>query len=76
MVFELKLRKIGNPVGMILPKEALAHLKAKCGDVICLTESTGGSFRLFANDPEFARGMKIAESISRRYSNALKELAK
>ena len=26
MVLELKLRKVGNSVGLILPKEALAHL--------------------------------------------------
>ena len=29
MVLELKLRKIGNSVGIVLPKEALAHLKAE-----------------------------------------------
>ena len=31
MVVELKLRKIGNSVGVVLPKEALARLNANEG---------------------------------------------
>ena len=76
MVLELKLRKIGNSVGLVLPKEALARLNADDGDPIYLTESTDGGFRLTASNPEFARKMKAAESLSRRYRNALKELGK
>jgi putative addiction module antidote len=76
MVIELKLRKVGNSVGLVLPKEALARLKADNGDAVYLTETTEGGFRLTASNPEFARKMKLAESLSRRYRNALKELAK
>jgi len=32
MVLELKLRKVGNSVGLVLPKQALAHLRAGEGD--------------------------------------------
>jgi antitoxin component of MazEF toxin-antitoxin module len=39
MVLELKLRKIGNSVGLVLPMEALAHLKVEEGDTGTLTES-------------------------------------
>jgi putative addiction module antidote len=76
MVLELKLRKVGNSVGLVLPKEALAHLNAGDGDALYLTDATDGGFRLTASNPEFARKMKAAESLSRRYRHALKELAK
>jgi putative addiction module antidote len=76
MALELKLRKIGNSVGVILPKEALARLNADDGDAIYLTEATDGGFRVTASNPEFAQKMKVAERLSRRYRNALKELAK
>lgn len=76
MVLELKLRKVGNSLGLILPKEALARLNANNGDAVFLTEVSDGGFRLTASNPEFARKMKAAENLSRRYRNALKELAK
>jgi putative addiction module antidote len=75
MLLELKLRKIGNSVGVVLPKEALAHLKVKEGDSLTLTESQDG-VRLSATNPEFAKSMAVFESLSRRYRNTLRELAK
>lgn len=76
MVVELKLRKIGNSVGVVLPKEALTKLNAGEGDVLFLTDGADGSLRLTASDPGFADKMSVAERISRRYRNALRELAK
>lgn len=76
MVLELKLRKVGNSVGLVLPKEALARLNADNGDAVYLTDTTDGGFRLTASNPEFARKIRTAESLSRRYRHALKELAK
>lgn len=76
MVLELKLRKIGNSVGVVLPKEALARLHANQGDTIVLTETTDGGFRVTATHPGFAEKMARAEKLSRRYRNALRELAK
>ncbi|MGO8699114.1 MAG: AbrB/MazE/SpoVT family DNA-binding domain-containing protein [Limisphaerales bacterium] len=76
MVLELKLRKIGNSVGVVLPKEALARLNADEGDAVYLSETTEGGFRITANNPEFGRKMKVAENLSRRYRHALKELSK
>jgi putative addiction module antidote len=55
MVLKLKLRKVGNSVGFVLPKEALARLNADKGDSVFLTEAADGSFRLTASNPEFAR---------------------
>lgn len=50
MILELKLRKVGNSVGLVLPKEALAHLKVEEGDTVTLTESQDG-MRLTAGNP-------------------------
>lgn len=76
MVLELKLRKIGNSVGVVLPKEALAHLKVQEGDTICVTESPDGSLRVSPTDPEVTRQLEVAQNLVRRYRNALRELAK
>lgn len=76
MVLELKLRKIGNSVGLVLPKEALAHLKAEEGETVLLSESPDGSLRLTTAKPEVSRQMKAAQSIMERYRNTLRELAK
>jgi len=76
MVLELKLRKIGNSVGLVLPKDALSRLDAGEGDAVYLTDAADGGIRLTAANPEFARKLKAAQDLSRRYRNALKELAK
>lgn len=76
MVVELKLRKIGNSLGVVMPKETLARLNATEGDTLFLTETTDRGFRLTATDPNFAETMAVAEKITRRYRNALRELAK
>lgn len=75
MTVELKLRKIGNSLGVVLPKEALAHLKVGEGDVLTLTESPDG-VRLTTSNPEFTKSMAVFESLNRRYRNTLRELAK
>jgi putative addiction module antidote len=75
MVLELKLRKIGNSVGLVLPKQALAHLKAAEGDTLSLTETQDG-LRLTSKNPEFAKTMAVFDKLSRRYHNTLRELAK
>jgi putative addiction module antidote len=75
MVLELKLRKIGNSVGIVLPKQALAHLKVGEGDTVCLTEATDGSVRMTAN-PAVAKQMEVVKDVMHRYRNTLRELAK
>jgi putative addiction module antidote len=77
VVVELKLRKIGNSLGVILPKEALTKLQVQDGDTIVLTDAPDGGVRLTpARKEEFANQMRTAEDIIRRYRNTLAELAK
>jgi putative addiction module antidote len=76
MAIETKIRKIGNSLGIVLPKEALQTLRAEEGDLLYLTESTEGSLRMTPAKPGFAEKTQIADSLMRRYRNALRELAK
>ena len=76
MTLELKLRKIGNSLGVVLPKEALTRLNAGEGDTLVFTESPDGGFRVTLDKDDFAKQMAAAESIASRYRNALRELAK
>ncbi len=76
MVLELKLRKIGNSVGVILPKEALAHLKVGEGDSVSVTEGTDGTLRMSPSKAEVTRQMAVAQDLMKRYRHTLRELAK
>ncbi len=71
----LKLTRVGNSVGVVLPKESLARLKLDVGDTVYLTESPDG-FRLTPYDPEFAAQYAVAENVMKRRRTALRELAK
>ncbi|MBX9816185.1 MAG: transcriptional regulator [Proteobacteria bacterium SG_bin5] len=70
----LKLIKIGNSTGVILPKEVLARLKVEQGEAVYLSEAPEG-FRLTAHDPDFAEAMAAAEKIMREDRDILKVLA-
>ncbi|KMO33028.1 transcriptional regulator [Methylobacterium variabile] len=71
----LKLTGIGNSVGFVLPKEAVARLKVEKGDTVFLTETPDG-YRLTPYDPTFEEQMGKAREIMKRRRNALRELAK
>lgn len=73
-MLKLKLTTVGNSVGVVLPKEVLARLKAQKGDTLYLTETPDG-YEISAYDPEFARQMEAARQVMRRYRNTLRELA-
>jgi putative addiction module antidote len=76
MVLELKLRKVGNSVGVVLPKEALAYLNVREGDTVCVTDSTDGALRLSPTRAQVITQLDAAQDILRRYRNTLRELAK
>lgn len=70
----LKITKIGNSAGIILPKEVLARLRADVGDALFLTEAPDG-VRLSANNPDLAAKMEAAEAIMREDRDILRVLA-
>jgi putative addiction module antidote len=73
---KIEIKKIGNSTGLILPKELLAKLQLKQGDVLFVTELAEGGIKLVPHDPTFERGMEIARKTMKTYRNALRELAK
>lgn len=75
MMFELKLQRFGDSLGVILPEEAVERLGARAGDALYLLEDADGGYRLTANDPELAQKMAKAEEIMDRYRNALRDLS-
>jgi len=71
----LKLTKIGNSVGLILPKEVLARLRLEKGDTVYLTEAADG-YRITPYSPDFEQQMTEARRIMRKRRAVLRELAK
>ncbi|RRJ94704.1 AbrB family transcriptional regulator [Opitutaceae bacterium TAV4] len=76
MNLTLRLRKVGNSYGVILPKEALGYFNVKEGDTLSLTNGIDGSGRLAVSNREMNRQMAIVDDVMRRYRHTLKELAK
>ena len=71
----LKVSRVGNSLGLILPREIVADLAVGKGDRLYLTRSPEG-YRLTKSDPDFERRMTLARRIMTRRHNALRELSK
>jgi putative addiction module antidote len=74
-MINLKIRKIGNSLGVVLPREVLAHLQVQDGDTLFLLKTSDGGYKLTPYDPEFEQKMAKAEDIMSRYRNTLRKLA-
>jgi putative addiction module antidote len=74
-MIKLKVTKIGNSLGVVLPKEALARLKVDQGDSVFLTEAPDG-YRITLYDEQLGIQLAEARDIMRKRRNALRELAK
>jgi putative addiction module antidote len=74
--YSLQIKKIGNSLGLILPKELLARLKLKEGDKLYITEQTERGIKLSPYDPKHVRAMEIARRSFRKYADTYKALAK
>jgi putative addiction module antidote len=72
---ELKLKNIGNSVGVIIPKELLAKLGLSQGDTLYAIETPEG-LRLSTSDPVFEEQMAVARRIMKERWAVLRELAK
>jgi putative addiction module antidote len=72
----LQIKKIGNSVGLILPKELLARLKLKEGDKLHIVEQTERGIKLSPYDPKHAKAMEFARRSFREYADTYRALAK
>jgi putative addiction module antidote len=75
-MIELKVRRIGNSLGVVLPKEVINRLQTADGERLFLIEGSDGSYQLTPYDPVFEKKMTKAENIIARYRNTLRALAK
>ena len=71
----LKVTKIGNSAGIILPKELLSHLNAEVGGTLSVVITPRG-IELSAEEPDFEAQMATAREVMARRKRALRELAK
>jgi putative addiction module antidote len=72
----VKVRKIGNSLGVVIPKDVLARMRVGEGETLYFTEAEDGGVRLTPVDVEFAAQMEAAETIMRADRHVLRELAK
>jgi putative addiction module antidote len=72
----LQIKKIGNSLGLILPKDLLARLKLKEGDKFYVVEQTERGIKLSPYDPKHAEAMEFARRSFRKYADTYKALAK
>ena len=60
-MLKLKVIKVGNSAGVVLPKEVLSHLDVENGDEVFLTATEGGGYNISPLDPGFERQMTLAK---------------
>ena len=74
-MIKVKVTPIGNSMGIVLPKEALAKLNTGKGETLYLVDSPEG-FMLTPYQQNFEKQIDAAEKVMKKYRNALHELAK
>ena len=72
----LQVKKIGNSLGLILPKALLARLRLKEGDKLHVVEQTERGIKLSPYDPKHAKAMEFARRSFREYAETYRALAK
>jgi len=72
---EAKIRKVGNSLGVLLPKQLTDELHLEPGDKITI-ERSGSNIELRPIDPEFEEWAEAYRKVNTDYKDVLKELAK
>lgn len=72
---KLKIRKIGNSLGVVIPAEDLARQKVGEGDVLILSHTPTG-LKLEVYDEDVAQQVEAGRKLAKQYRNTLRELAK
>ncbi len=70
----LKITKIGNSAGVVLPKELLAHLGAQVGEALSVTITPRG-IELTRSQVDVADQLAVAREVMARRRMALMALA-
>lgn len=75
MNMPLKLIRVGNSTGVVLPKELLAKLGAAAGDYVSVADTENG-IEITPYRDAFEAQMAAARDVMDRRKRALRELAK
>jgi putative addiction module antidote len=76
MIVSVRVRRIGNSLGVIVPKELAEEMHVKEGDVLHMTHDAESGLRLTPYDPKFEASMQAFDRTRKKYRNALRELGK
>lgn len=69
-----KVTRVGDQIGVVLPREVSARLKIGLGDSVFFTEAPGG-YVISPYDPDFEAQLDSARRGMARYRNALRKLS-
>jgi putative addiction module antidote len=75
MAMIVKVRKVGNSLGVILTKDVVESLGVTEGDELFAVRTPDG-IRLTPFDPDFATAIESTRDYMRRHRDALHELSK
>ncbi|MEQ9151148.1 MAG: AbrB/MazE/SpoVT family DNA-binding domain-containing protein [Parvibaculum sp.] len=75
MTDTLKLRRIGNSTGLILPKDLLAEARLQEGDSVSVTVR-GDAIEITRASREYDEAMAAGRAFSSRYARTMRDLAK
>ena len=70
----VKVRKVGNSLGVVLPKDVISKLGVDNGDELFLIKTQNG-YQISPYDPKFAEQVSAAERIMKKRRNVLRKLA-
>ena len=71
----IEVRKVGDAVALMLPRQMIARLNLKEGDTLHAVTHPDGALTLSAHDPVHARGMDLARQAFREYADTFEALA-
>jgi len=74
-VNKTSIRRVGNSLGITLPKTVVDSYRLQEGDELHILQTQQGLV-LTPFDPEFAKWVEAYEKTNRRYRNTLRSLAK
>lgn len=75
MSVPVRVRKVGNSLGILLTKDVIEALGVAEGDHLFAVRTPDG-IRLTPFDPDFATAMESTRDYMRRHRDAMHELAK
>jgi antitoxin component of MazEF toxin-antitoxin module len=77
-MIEVKIQRIGDQLGVVLPAEVLARLHCIEGESVVFEETPAGDYRVTRSStaPDLTEILTAGDQIMDQYDNALRELAK